>query len=193
MGINNNEIIVYEEEWKERRNGIISTCERITNEMEKMVIEEKVQAKTEPQESWLVRNWKKIESKASIIIIFAIIVMDKVWVNQPDWVNEVLFWSGMAYAVLSSGSLQEALMKYNAWLEKYRTTKDAIAIAKAAMEVTAEEVDKAVLKINEILANDDPKKRQELIDVIKPLVNATVKGRDAIIIVCDKITEIDTT
>lgn len=181
-----------EEYWQKVVCEIKETNKRITEEIMKMVVEEKA-ANCIEEESWLKKNWKKIESKIGILVIFAIIVMDQVWTTQPDWVNELLFWSGIGYAFLTSETLQQALTKYSNWLEKIQKTKTMINLARAATEATLEQAEKAVAKINEILANDPEEKRQELIATLKPLISAEVEGKAALEKVCDLLTEMDTT
>lgn len=164
-----------------------------TEKYKKMIAEEKIAtAAAALQGSWWSRNWKKIENKLGILFVFAIIVMDQVWVAKPDWVDQIIFWLGIGYAFLTSETLQEALSKYSSWLEKISKTKAALAVAQTCADATQEELDAAINLFNEILANDPPEKRQQLIDSIKPLVNKLVDGRDALQYLCDTITEIDT-
>jgi len=156
-----------------------------------MQIEEKI-TQVIKSENKFSALWKKIEPKLGFIFLFAVILIDQIWKNQPEWVGELIFWLGITWAVLSSETLQEALGKYSAWLANIQKTKAALTLAKQSVEATEKELLSISDIIEEVLLNDPPEKRMALVNAIQPLVGKLVEGKEALIFLCDTITEIDT-
>jgi hypothetical protein len=169
------------EEIKEEQNQMLSEIADIEKEAEKTFWEK------------LLEFWEKHKGKFELIVIIAIIIVDREWINQPDWYNKALFYGSLVYAVLTSRGLGEALDKLSNFISKKKEVVTILEAAKSAVDVGEDAALKAAAKFEEILANDPAEKRQELIEAIKPLVNATVGSRDALEIVCEKLTEMDTT
>ena len=169
--------------------------EEIKQEQKQMMNEMNTIEQNAEKTFWdkLIAFWEKHKNKIELIVIIAIIIVDREWLNQPDWYNKTLFYGSLIYAVMTSRGLGEALEKLSNFISKKKEVVTILEAAKSAVDVGEDAALKAAAKFEEILANDPAEKRQELVDVIKPLVNATVGSRDALEVVCDKLTEMDTT
>ena len=136
--------------------------------------------------------WEKHKNKIELLIIIGIIIIDREWILQPEWYSKLLFYGSLVYAVLTNRDLAEAVSQIGNWLDKRKQIATIMDVAKAGIEVGKEEAQKVASKLNEILANDPPERRQEIIDLIRPLVNSTVNTRDSLVEVCELLTEMDT-
>ena len=137
--------------------------------------------------------WDKHKNKIELLVIIAIIIVDREWIAQPAWYGKALFYGSLLYAVLTNRDLAAAVAQIGNWLDKRKQIATIMDVAKASIAVGEEEAKQFADKLNEILANDPPEKRKEIIDLIKPLVNSTVNTRDSLIEVCNILTEMDTT
>lgn len=144
-------------------------------------------------QTWLTYMWAKHKNKLELIIIIIIIVIDREWIDPPAWYGKVLFYGSLLYAVLTNRDLAAAVAQIGNWLDKRKQISTIMDMAKASIEVGKEEAARFADKLNEILANDPPERRQEIIDLIKPLVSSTVDTRDSLVEVCNILTEMDTT
>jgi hypothetical protein len=140
----------------------------------------------------LLAFWDKHKDKIELLVIIAIIILDREWTNQPAWYPKVLFYGSLLYAVLTNRDLAAAVSQIGNWLDKRKQIATIMDVAKASIDVGEEEARAVAEKLNEILANDPPERRQEIIDLIKPLVNSTVNTRDSLVEVCNILTEMDT-
>jgi hypothetical protein len=177
-----------EEENKKRWDGIMS---EIKEESAKILDQIEKTNWTRFKEGLLV-FWDKHKDKIELLVIIAIIILDREWTNQPAWYPKVLFYGSLLYAVLTNRDLAAAVSQIGNWLDKRKQIATIMDVAKASIDVGEEEARAVAEKLNEILANDPPERRQEIIDLIKPLVNSTVNTRDSLVEVCNILTEMDT-
>jgi hypothetical protein len=177
-----------EEENKKRWDGIMS---EIKEESAK-ILDQIEKTNWARFKEGLLAFWDRHKDKIELLVIIAIIILDREWTNQPAWYPKVLFYGSLLYAVLTNRDLAAAVSQIGNWLDKRKQIATIMDVAKASIDVGEEEARAVAEKLNEILANDPPERRQEIIDLIKPLVNSTVNTRDSLVEVCNILTEMDT-